>query len=82
MLADLDATWIRGLARRTPKGDWEAIVPLLTRWVGGTELENLPKLRIVANSVAVGYNNVDVVAAEMRGVLADEHARGSHRRDR
>jgi len=43
-------------------------VPLLSRWIGGTEFKNLPKLRIVAN-VAVGYNNVDVVAAEMRGVL-------------
>jgi len=52
----------------TPKGDWEAIVPLLSRWVGGTELKNLPKLRIVANC-AVGYNNVDLVAAEMRGIL-------------
>jgi lactate dehydrogenase-like 2-hydroxyacid dehydrogenase len=36
--------------------------------VGGTELKNLPNLRIVAN-VAVGYNNIDLVAAEMRGVL-------------
>jgi len=45
-----------------------ALVPLLSRWVGGTELKNLPNSRIVAN-VAVGYNNVDVVAAEMRGVM-------------
>ena len=52
----------------TPKGDWEAIVPLLSRWIGGTELKNLPNLRIVANC-AVGYNNVDLVAAEMRGIL-------------
>jgi len=49
-------------------GRWVALVPLLSRWVGGTELKNLPNLRIVAN-VAVGYNNVDVVAAEMRGVM-------------
>lgn len=66
-LGDLDITWIAA-HEPTPKGDWVAIVPLLTRWVGGTELKNLPKLRIVAN-VAVGYNNVDLVAAEMRGVL-------------
>ena len=52
----------------TPKGDWVAIVPLLSRWIGGTELKNLPRLRIVANC-AVGYNNVDVVAAEMRKVI-------------
>ncbi len=45
-----------------------ALVPLLSRWVGGTEFKNLPNLRIVAN-VAVGYNNVDLVAAEMRKVL-------------
>jgi len=66
-LTDLDITWISA-DQPTPKGDWVAIVPLLSRWVGGTELKNLPELRIVAN-VAVGYNNVDLVAAEMRGVL-------------
>ena len=66
-LTGLEITWIAS-GEPTPKGDWVAIVPLLSRWVGGTELKNLPKLRIVAN-VAVGYNNVDVVAAEVRGVL-------------
>lgn len=66
-LAGLDVTWLAA-DQPTPRGDWVAIVPLLTRWVGGTEFKNLPKLRIVAN-VAVGYDNVDVVAAEMRGVL-------------
>jgi glyoxylate reductase len=45
-----------------------AIVPLLTRWIGGGELQRLPQLRIIAN-VAVGYNNVDVVAAQMRDVI-------------
>ena len=67
LLIDLDITWL-AVGDPTPKGDWEAIVPLLSRWVGGTELKNLPKLRIVANC-AVGYNNVDLVAAEMRGIL-------------
>lgn len=66
-LVGLDTTWLAA-DEPTPKGEWVAIVPLLSRWVGGTELKHLPKLRIVAN-VAVGYNNVDVVAAEMRGVL-------------
>jgi glyoxylate reductase len=66
-LVDLDITWLTS-EQPTPKGDWVAIVPLLTRWIGGTELKNLPKLRIVANC-AVGYNNVDVVAAEMRKVI-------------
>jgi glyoxylate reductase len=66
-LTGLEITWLAS-AQPTPKGDWVAIVPLLTRWVGGTEFKNLPNLRIVAN-VAVGYNNVDVVAAEMRKVI-------------
>ena len=66
-LVDLDITWIAA-ADPTPRGEWVAIVPLLSRWMGGTEFKNLPKLRIVANC-AVGYNNVDVVAAEMRHVI-------------
>ena len=66
-LVDLDVTWLAA-GDPTPKGDWEAIVPLLSRWVGGTQLKHLPNLRIVANC-AVGYNNVDVVAAEMRKVM-------------
>ena len=66
-LSHLDVTWLAS-AEPTPKGDWVAIVPLLSRWVGGTEFKNLPNLRIVAN-VAVGYDNVDLVAAEMRKVL-------------
>jgi glyoxylate reductase len=66
-LDGLDVSWIAA-HEPTPKGDWVAIVPLLTRWIGGTEFKQLPKLRIVANC-AVGYNNVDVVAAEMRKVL-------------
>jgi len=66
-LDGLDVTWIAA-DQPTPKGDWVAIVPLLSRWIGGTELKNLPRLRIVANC-AVGYNNVDVVAAEMRKVI-------------
>jgi len=66
-LVDFDVTWIAA-SDQTPKGEWVAIVPLLSRWVGGTEFKNLPRLRIVANC-AVGYNNVDLVAAEMRNVL-------------
>lgn len=66
-LAGLDVTWLAA-DQPTPKGDWVAIVPLLSRWVGGTDLKHLPKLRIIANC-AVGYNNVDLVAAEMRKVF-------------
>jgi glyoxylate reductase len=65
-LVGLDVTWVPS-GEPTPKGDFVAIVPLLSRWVGGTELKRLPKLKVVANC-AVGHDNVDIVAAEMRGV--------------
>src|SRR5256886_11089121 len=65
-LEGLDVTWIAA-DQATPKGDYVAIVPLLTRWVGGTEFKGLPKLKIVANCAA-GHDNVDVVAAELRGI--------------
>lgn len=66
-LEGLDVTWIAA-DETTPSGDWRGLVPLLSRWVGGTELKNLPQLKIVAN-VAVGYNNIDLVAAELRRVM-------------
>lgn len=66
-LAGLAVTWIAA-DEATPAGDWVALVPLLSRWVGGTEFKRLPQLKIVAN-VAVGYNNIDVVAAEMRRIV-------------
>jgi glyoxylate reductase len=66
-LAGLDVAWLTA-DQPTPRGDYVAMIPLLSRWVGGTELKNLPKLKIVANC-AVGYDNVDLVAAEMRGVM-------------
>ena len=65
-LAGLDVTWLPA-DQPTPPGGFVAIVPLLSRWVGGTELKRLAKLKIVANC-AVGHDNVDVVAAELRGV--------------
>jgi glyoxylate reductase len=66
-LTGLDVTWLRS-DEPTPEGDWVAIVPLLSRWMGGTEFKRLPNLRVVANC-AVGYNNVDLVAAELRKIL-------------
>ncbi len=66
-LAGLAVTWLPA-DEATPAGDWVALVPLLSRWVGGTEFKRLPQLKIVAN-VAVGYNNIDVVAAEMRRIV-------------
>lgn len=66
-LEGLDVTWVRA-DEPTPEGEFVAAVPLLSRWMGGTEFKRLPKLRIVANC-AVGYNNVDLVAAEMRRIV-------------
>ena len=66
-LEGLDVTWVRS-DEPTPEGEFAAAVPLLSRWMGGTEFKRLPKLRIVANC-AVGYNNVDLVAAEMRRIV-------------
>ena len=66
-ITGLEVTWLAS-DQPTPTGEWLALVPLLSRWVGGTELKRLPRLRIVAN-VAVGYNNIDVVAAELRRVV-------------
>jgi glyoxylate reductase len=67
LLQGLDVTWLRA-DEPTPTGDYVAIVPLLSRWMGGTEFKGLPNLRVVANC-AVGYNNVDLVAAEMRRIV-------------
>lgn len=66
-LAGLDITWIAA-DQATPQGTYVAIVPLVSRWVGGTELKHLPRLKIVANC-AVGHDNVDIVAAELRRVV-------------
>jgi glyoxylate reductase len=67
-LSGLDVTWIAADQPTPTSGDWVAVVPLLTRWLGGTEFRNLRKLRVVAN-VAVGFDNVDVVAAQMHNVI-------------
>lgn len=65
-IAGLDVTWVPA-EQPTPRGDYLAVVPLLSRWIGGTELKHLPKLKVVA-TCGVGHDNVDVVAAELRGV--------------
>jgi len=65
-VAGLDVTWVPA-EQPTPRGDYVAVVPLLSRWIGGTELKHLRNLRVIA-TCGVGHDNVDVVAAEMRGV--------------
>ncbi|MEX0692124.1 MAG: D-glycerate dehydrogenase [Gemmatimonadales bacterium] len=48
-----------------PSGDhYVAIVPLLSRWIGGQQLKQLLGLKIVANC-AVGVDNVDLVSCQM-----------------
>jgi len=48
--------------------DADALICLLTHPIGPQILEACPGLKIVAN-VAVGYENVDVAAAEERGIV-------------
>ncbi len=66
-LAGLAVTWLPA-DQPTPAGDYQAIVPLPARWVGGTELKRLPQLKLIANC-GDGHDNVDVVAAELRRVI-------------
>jgi len=47
-LVGLDVTWLP-TDQPTPAGDYVALVPLLSRWVGGSELKAPSKLKIVAN---------------------------------
>jgi len=51
----------------TPSGDYVAIIPLLRRRLGETELEGLPKLKVLAQC-AVGYDNIDLQAAARRKI--------------
>jgi len=62
-----DIEWIAA-GTPTPSGDYDAVVPLLSRRIGETELKALPRLRIVANC-AVGYDNIDLRACAERGVI-------------
>jgi len=62
-----DTVWLRS-EEHTPSGEFVAVVPLLSRSLGPTELDRMPELRIVANC-AVGYDNVDLDAAAKRGVV-------------
>jgi len=48
--------------------DKDALICVLTDRIDGALLEAAPALRIVAN-IAVGYDNIDVAAAEERGVV-------------
>ena len=51
----------------TPKGDYVAIIPILSRPLGDPELAGLPDLKVLAQC-AVGYDNIDLEAAARRGI--------------
>ncbi len=54
--------------RNAQLADADAAVTLLTDRVDAEFLDAAPQLRVVAN-VAVGYNNIDVVACHERGII-------------
>jgi glyoxylate reductase len=45
-----------------------ALIPTLGHAIGAPHLDGLPQLRVIAN-FAVGYDNIDLVAAAERGVI-------------
>ncbi|MFH1764142.1 MAG: D-glycerate dehydrogenase [Gemmatimonadota bacterium] len=65
-LPGFEAVWISTLDP-TPRGDFVAIIPLLSRSLGEEELAGLPNLKVMAQC-AVGYDNIDLAAAARRGV--------------
>jgi glyoxylate reductase len=50
------------------RDDVDAIIPLVSQAVGEAEMARLPALRVVAN-YGVGYDNIDLAAAALRGVV-------------
>ena len=65
-LPGFEVVWIE-TTDPTPKGDFVAIIPILSRPMGDAELEGLPDLQVLAQC-AVGYDNIDLQAAARRGV--------------
>ncbi len=59
--------WIAS-SEPTPRGEYVAVVPLLSRRLGRVEFEGLPKLKVVANC-AVGVDNIDLEEAGKRGIV-------------
>ncbi|TKJ43408.1 D-glycerate dehydrogenase [candidate division TA06 bacterium B3_TA06] len=48
--------------------DAEALIPLLSDQIDAELMDQAPKLKVIAN-YAVGYDNVDIVAATKRGIV-------------
>jgi len=53
---------------RTRIADADALVCLLTETIDRVTIDTAPLLKVIAN-VAVGYNNIDVPAAQARGIV-------------
>lgn len=56
------------LRAKLKKQEWEGLICLLTDRIDREVLEAAPRLKVVAN-VAVGYDNIDLVAATARGIM-------------
>ena len=65
-LPGFEVVWI-STEDPTPKGDYAAIIPILSRSIGEEELTGLPNLTVLAQC-AVGYDNIDLQAAAKRGI--------------
>lgn len=63
---DIAIVWLHG-DEEVPEGDYRGLLPLLSRVIDAAVLDRLPRLAVVAN-YAVGYDNIDLVAAEERGI--------------
>ena len=65
-LPGFELVWI-STEEPTPRGDYVAIIPILSRSMGEEELAGLPNLRVLAQC-AVGYDNIDLQSAARRGI--------------
>jgi glyoxylate reductase len=63
---DVEIEWIEA-ADPVPAGDYQGLLPLLSRRIDAQLLDRLPDLKVVAN-YAVGYDNVDLEATRARGI--------------
>ncbi len=65
---DVKIEWLPAGAP-VPAGDYQGLLPLLSRRVDADVLDRLPQLKVVANH-AVGFDNLDLPAIRARGVVA------------
>ena len=65
--ADIEIVWLSA-SQPVPEGDYEGLLPLLSRRIDAETLDRIPDLKVVAN-YAVGYDNIDLDATRARGIL-------------